>query len=338
MVTANVLMNAAVTTPSSPVRHAHSRRELAVGLVGPGRTRNGLGPFLARHLAAAGARVVAVAGRDLVRTQPAAAALAAQLGHDVAAYGDVARLVARGDLDALVICTPIAAHLHALQLALAARLPTLCEKPLADAGDTAAACTLIEGFAAAGVPLVENCQWPFALAALRRAGVCSTDSPGAFGMRLSPSQPGRDMLTESVSHPLSLLQDLVALDAESRVSDVSFSGSDTALRVVWCVRGRDLDCDVTLDLVHTPDQPRPAWFALNGVRVTRQIELPHYYWCFEHADGTHSVGDPQAALVYSFVQLISQPDLDLARTHAAAIATRARFFAAIVGAYDAMKR
>lgn len=330
-----------MTVPDSTDAERSRRPALRVGLVGPGRTRNGLGPFLARHLAMAGARVVAVAGREPARTAAAAAVLARQLGHDVAACAGVEELVDLARLDALVIASPVRAHLGALRCALGARLPTLCEKPLVDAGECAQVRALVDAFVAAQIPLLENCQWPFALAALARAGVVATSAPARLSMRLSPTGVGRDMLIESLSHLLSLLQATLSLATDVVVEGVQFwppqrsaRESATELRLAMSVRRATAACEVGLELVCCPQQPRPAWFALDGARFTRELELPQYHWRFRHARGTDSVGDPQADLVYSFVQLITEPDLDLARSHAAAIQTRARLFADIVAAFD----
>ena len=69
---------------------------LHVGIVGAGRSRNGLGPFLASHLEAAGGQVVAVSGRSADRAAAAADGLETRLGH-LAIDPDVrARLLAVG--------------------------------------------------------------------------------------------------------------------------------------------------------------------------------------------------------------------------------------------------
>ena len=206
---------------------------------------------------------------------------------------------------------------------------------------------LVDAFVAAQIPLLENCQWPFALAALRRAGVVPsatstpTPTPTRLAMRLSPTGVGREMLTESLSHLLSLLQATLPLVDATVVDDVRFQSAtatptaqSTQMRLDFRIRTANHICQASLELVHCPQQPRPAWFAVDGARFARELELPQYHWCFRHAQGTDSVGDPQADLVYSFVQLIKEPDLDLARTHAAAIQTRARLFADLVAAFD----
>lgn len=324
-----------VSTPSQPARSA-----LRVGLVGPGRTRDGLGPFLARHLLAAGARVVAVCGRDLARTTDAAQSLARSLGNPVAAHVDLASMLRTAPLDALVIAAPIASHLPALQQAVAFGLPTLCEKPLVDADETDAALAALQGLRAAGAPLVENCQWPYALRALRRLGAAIAARPARFAQRLSPSGAGRSMLVDSLSHFLSLLQEVAAIDG-ARCVDVEFSSREpqaTEMTLSGALRAPDVDLEFRLELVQCPQQPRPAWFAVDDLRCERHLLLPQYHWQFEFGGRRETVGDPQASLVYDFVSLASEPrsesNLDVARSLSSAIRTRARLFREIVGAYD----
>ena len=113
-------------------------RDLRVGLVGGGRTRNGLGPFLARFLERDGARVVAVVGRNDQRAALVAEQLGRELGHAVAAHGDVASVLRVESLDALVISSPIETHCAALQLASKAGVHVLCEKPLVSLAESEA--------------------------------------------------------------------------------------------------------------------------------------------------------------------------------------------------------
>ncbi len=94
---------------------------LRIGLIGAG----GMGSFHARTLAAMGdVEMVAIA--DLFGT--AAARLAAEVGGTASLDW---RDVIAADLDGLVIASPAEAHEEQALAALAAGIPTLCEKPLA---------------------------------------------------------------------------------------------------------------------------------------------------------------------------------------------------------------
>lgn len=313
------------------------RKSARIGLVGAGRTRNGLGPFLARHLAAAGGQVVAVAGRSMSRTSTAAQALAADLGHAVAAHATVEELVARGDLDALVIASPIESHLRCLAAAAGAGLPTLCEKPLGPPAEFVAIEAALARFAARGLLLVENCQWPYAMPAVRRLlGAAALDDVSVFTMRLSPLAVGWAMVAEAFSHFLSVLQVLRPLGPDARVVDPEFStrsAAATALSVSFTLHGSFAPLACQLDLQRHETQPRPAWMTFDGRRVDREIELPRYHWRFGSGSSFESSGDPQVDLVYSFAHLIQEPDLDRTRALAEDIRQRARLFRDICSAF-----
>lgn len=94
-----------------------------VGLIGAGRIGRIHAANVARHIA--GARLVAVAD-----TQPAQAQACAQ------AYGaevepDYARLLARSDIDAVLICSATDSHAALIEAAAAAGKHIFCEKPIA---------------------------------------------------------------------------------------------------------------------------------------------------------------------------------------------------------------
>lgn len=305
--------------------------------MGAGRTRNGLGPFLARHLAAAGGQVIAVAGRSLPRTRAAAQALAVDLGHAVEAHASVEDLVARGDLDALVIASPIESHLRCLAVAADSGLPTLCEKPLGPPAEFVAVEAVLARFAARGLLLVENCQWPYALPAVRRLlGAGALEDVSVFSMHLSPFAVGWDMVAEAFSHFLSVAQVLRPLGPDARVVDPEFStrsAAASALSLSFTLQGSFAPLACQLDLRRHETQPRPAWMSFDGRRVDREIELPRYHWRFGSGSSFESSGDPQGDLVYSFAHLIQEPDLDRNRALAEDIRQRARLFRDICSAF-----
>jgi predicted dehydrogenase len=84
----------------------------------------------------ADARLVAVADRDRARCDAVAPG--------VAAYGDAASLVAAGDVDAVVVATPVGAHLSDARAVAGAGLPALIEKPPAPDSDEAGELASLE--------------------------------------------------------------------------------------------------------------------------------------------------------------------------------------------------
>jgi len=101
-----------------------------VGLVGARRRRQGLGPFVARDLVRAGARVPCFAATSAATRDAASGQLAATCGIEARGYTNVDEMLARERLDALAILSPAETHAAYLESALAAGLHVLCEKPL----------------------------------------------------------------------------------------------------------------------------------------------------------------------------------------------------------------
>ena len=101
------------------------------GLIGARRVHQGLGPFIARDVAAAGGEVVAVLGRSPESAEAAASAAALRMegdGPTPAATADVDEFFAHG-LDAVCVLTPAGTHGDFVEAALAHGCHVLAEKP-----------------------------------------------------------------------------------------------------------------------------------------------------------------------------------------------------------------
>lgn len=305
-----------------------------IGIVGAGRTRNGLGPYLARAFAAAGARIAGVAGRDLPGAQRAAAALEEQHGGPIAAFAEPMAL-ARA-VDALVVASPAEVHVDGLCAAAAAGVACLCEKPLVPVGRTADGLALIAGFRERGLLLAENCQWPEVLPALYEL------HPGLVGapvrhvaMGLGPAHPGPAMLADSVSHVLSVVQALADVDPEGHVERArqrDAGGSARSDVVTFRIAAATGPVDVELHLECTPQQPRPAWLAVDGHRIDRRVGAG-YRQSFVSPDGHEAlVQDPLQALVYGFVAQLATRDRQRTRRLADSLTLRLRLQASLFAA------
>jgi predicted dehydrogenase len=309
---------------------------LRVGIVGAGRTRQGLGPYLARAFEQNGARVTAVAGRDRASGARAAVQLATGLGHAVGAADD-AHALAR-EVDLLVIAAPVPAHLDGLDAALQANVPCLCEKPLVDAADAAAGLQRIAAFRERRLLLAENCQWPFTLDALRALHPhVGTRPVRRVAMGLSPAWPGRTMIVDSLSHVLSVVQALAPLPPDCTPHDVrqtNAAADAPANEVRFVLPAATGAIDVTLHLAVCPQQPRPAWLAVDGARADRRIGVG-YELSFVAPDGRAVIlRDPLQALVYGLCADLAAAH-ERTRSLADAVELRLRLYAAVLTALDA---
>ncbi len=305
-----------------------------IGVVGAGRTRQGLGPFFARWFEAAGAEVHGVSGRCVDRARQVAAALGEQLGHRVLAFEDAAALA--GEVDALVVACPPEGHLAGLDAALAAGVPCLCEKPLAPWRDLDAARARVAAFRERGLLLEENCQWPCALAALDELAPEVRRAPlETLSMGLSPAWPGAAMVEDSLSHVISLVQALAPLSPRARAVDVQQSDPrpDAADNVVtFCVLDGAREVAVELVLRQCAEQPRPAWFEANGFRLDRQLDADYQFSFSDPAGRVAKVQDPLGALVYGFVTLLEPSNRDRIDALSADVSLRAELYASVLAA------
>ena len=234
-----------------------------LALIGARRVHQGLGPFVARELAAGGAEIPCLLGTREDSVAEICEELASELGSAPRGYTDVAKLVADEELDALIILSPPETHEEFLRTAAEAGLHALCEKPLLWGGERLVerAAARIDAFRSAGLLLAENCQWPFTLdafAALHPSW--QRDQPGRFAMHLAPASAGLKSIGDCLPHPLSLLQSL-APGAEPRAEDIRFEAQDAgALSRPFRYLGDAHELAVELSLRPGASLPRPAGY------------------------------------------------------------------------------
>ena len=278
-----------------------------MGLVGARRRRQGLGPFVARDLARAGARVPCFAATSAATRDAASGQLAATCGIEARGYTNVDEMLARERLDALAILSPAETHAVYLESALAAGLHVLCEKPLVWGRPDLAAdgARLVDAFDGAGLRLWEICQWPYALpayehlfpGALRRP-------PERFFMLMQPASAGMQAFGDSLPHILSLLQALVPGEAPTLVN-ARFAVVDPERgdqTVAFHYRTDRWSTQVDVHLKPTDASPCEAAFALDGRLARRRVEGESYRLSFA-SDDDRSVplDDPMTLLIADFV-------------------------------------
>ncbi len=287
------------------------RAPLRVAVVGARRVRQGTGPFLARFLHEAGAKVVLVVGTSEGSLATARDDLAAA---GIAAAG---RLVEDGlrpedELDLVVIASPPATHAHWLDRAFSLRAHALCEKPLLEGpGAGTAAWDRARAFQRAGLHLVVAAQWPRTLPTFDalHPGVLARP-PRRFSMHLAPTVSGPAMVPDSLPHPLSLLYAAVP-DPEPRLEDVEVrpgdaEGRSATIRFTYGAAGHRVEVEVRL--ASSDRVPRPAGYAFDGRAVEREIEMAGYRLRLA-ADGRRlPLPDPLRDLAFDVVRRVSSAD------------------------------
>jgi len=284
-------------------------RSPRVGLVGARRARQGLGPFVARDLARAGAEVPCFLVTRSASLEPAQEALARHAGLHPRGYVALDAMLERESLDALAILSPPETHADLLEAAAARGLDVLCEKPLVWGGPDPAgrAAALVATFRERDLELFENCQWPYALPAFERLHPGALDAPSRrFRMELQPASRGVQALGDALSHPLSVLQALVPGD-DPTLAEVGVSTPDggETLSARFHYRSGGRTCECAVELSRAEAQPRRAVLAIDGRVARRVVEPETYRLSLVAPDERHvPLDDPLTRLVADFVEAL----------------------------------
>jgi predicted dehydrogenase len=279
-----------------------------VGILGARRVRQGLGPFVARDLVAAGAEVPCFLVTSEAAVDAARRAIREAAGVEARGYTRLDAMLAEESLDALAILTPSETHAHYLAAVAEAGLHALCEKPLCWGAPAlvAGASRCVRGFAERGLLLYENCQWPFTLPAFEALHPGSLAAPPRrFRMQMEPSSRGLQSVGDALPHPISLLQAL--LPGAPRVRDVAFSTRDPQapqLTVRFRYESDAGACDAEVMLTHSESWPRRTSYSIEGRSAARRVSPEDYRLCFADAERSVPLPDPLTRLVADFVDAL----------------------------------
>jgi len=275
---------------------------LRVAVVGARARRQGIGGHVARFFQREGAEVAAVVGTSRGTVEEARLAL----GGGPRGYLSVEELLAREQLDAVALCSPAGCHREHLERVAAAGLACLCEKPLwwGPAPDRAAeTARLVDAFG--GRTLMLLAQWPFTLPAFFELHPDARGRvPRRFEMWLGPVSRGAEMVLDSASHPISLLQALCGPGEVARAWARFHASDDLELEFDWRHAAGATEARVALRTCERP--PRPACYAIDGLRAERRVELPRYEQTFQAEGRSVAVPDPVELLVAEFLRRVGQ--------------------------------
>lgn len=288
---------------------------LKVAIVGARRARQGTGPYVARAFQAAGCEVTAVAGTRADSAAEAAQSLGAALGKPCRGYIGLEPMLEQERPDIVALCCPPEARRALLRQCAQAGCHAYAEKPLwLDEDMSPVQCeqearSLLDAYNDRECVLGLNTQWTSTLTDFTRLYPGTLDSGfqlRRFEMWLSPAEPGSRMLVDSLSHPLSLLH---ALAGPGEITHLAFdltgqpmSRCETRFRY----RHEKGIADVIITLALHPEQPRPAAYAINGLRVDRHIEPGTYLISFASDSNSIAVEDPLYVHIRRYLRQIEQ--------------------------------
>jgi hypothetical protein len=273
-----------------------SMKERRVAVVGGRRARQGIGEFVARAFARAGARVAAVCTSSRATAAEAVVSLRREYGIEAQGFDSVEGMLRAVPVDIVAVCSPFL--LHREHLEAAARFPAhvLCEKPFwwSREGPAEAETRRLAGLFDGRVLRLVT-QWPYTLAAFR-ALHGDAGPVRRFEMRLSPITEGRQRILDSAPHLISMLQ---ALAGRAEARDIRWEGFDR-------LSFRYGDVEVEFVLRSHLERPRPAWYAINGFKAERSIRLPDYAFEFSGGGRIVPAPDPLDLLVKDFLEGVEE--------------------------------
>jgi predicted dehydrogenase len=226
-------------------------------------------------------------------------------------YGELKQALREERPDIVAVCSPYLLHREQLGCVAEIGAHCLCEKPLwwgpemHSARETA---RLVDSFLEAGLLLDLLTQWPQTLASYDELFPQAAAEPlERFEMRLSPISSGPEMVPDAMPHVLSMMWALVKEPGEIASPKAAFGNGSRELTVDFDYRHPRGVTQVTARFVTCPEQPRPAWYGINGRVAERKIDMTAGYamrLVDRHDEGGRSVAlpDPLPMLVQQFVR------------------------------------
>lgn len=283
---------------------------MKIAVIGAGRSKNGIGPYIANYFQKKGARVVAVLGANPASARNAAAALV-PFGVEASPYADFAAMLRAEKPEAVAIASPAETHHAYLTRAVAVGVHVFCEKPFVWPGpaghseDVAAALApLFARAAQCHLKIAMNSQWPFSLPYYE--ALCGPLAPAScreFFVHLSPVVTGRAMILDSAPHALSLLY---AVLGPGKIEALTIDGRPAKMVMEFLYRHAEGVCAAAVHLCHAPTQPREFSYGFNGKIVRRLLEPATYAISFATDGKTLEIADPLALSVADFLAAVAE--------------------------------
>ena len=287
-----------------------------IAMVGPARSRQGTGPYIARAFHQLGCNICAVVSSSLSSAASAASCLKEDYGIECQPFTGLEEALKETPIDIVAICSPPATHYRFLNVAIEAGCQVFCEKPLwwpeedVQSPESAQRITrdthrLVRQANSKNITLQLNTQWVFTLPgyyALCPQPYSASRVVENFSMWLSPQSTGKKMIIDAAPHLLSMLYALFGAGRIQALRHDSPSGHpDQDLGIAFDYLHATGDCTVSLVLNSTNALPKPAAYAINQQRIDRHVELPDYLISLRSSGKQLPIADPLLCSVKSFL-------------------------------------
>jgi predicted dehydrogenase len=276
---------------------------MKVSIIGAGRKRNGIGEYIGKYFHKNGAKVISVLGTTEETSAKASAALR-RYGIQAIPFTDFYKMVEGERPDAVVIASPSSTHYGYLMNCVDLGLHIFCEKPFVrpDIDDPRGRVEgILKKAKEKNLTVAMNSQWPFAINYYKRiCGEIQIKKSNKFFISMSPFCWGREMISESVPHALSLLYVLLGQGGIFDLKVESVKQEEMSIKFKYLFGAKD--CAVVIKLVRKEEQPRDLQFGWNDKIVKRSLNLKNYDIYLSYGNKKLKIADPLELSVRNFIE------------------------------------
>jgi predicted dehydrogenase len=278
-----------------------------ISIIGAGRTRNGIGEHIGKYFHKHGGKVTSVLGTT-EKTSLKASSVLRKYGIEAHPYTDFDEMIKTEKPDAVVIASPSSTHYGYLLKSLNSGLHIFCEKPFIWNGHKDLRKMVEEMFEKAlrkKLTIAMNSQWSFSIDAYEAiCGKIVIQKSNTFFIKMSPPFPGREMISESVPHALSLLYCLLGAGEIEELHFESEGEKEMSIRFVYLF-GTEV-CEVLIRLTFQETMPRDFSFGLNDKIVFRSLDPENYEIYFHYGEKRLGIIDPLELSVKNFMEAVEK--------------------------------
>ncbi len=292
---------------------------LNVAIIGPGRSKQGTGPYIARTFNELGANICGLISSSLTSANKVTQYLQTEYKIACNAYENIQELLEATPVDVIVISSPIDSHFEYLKLAVQQKCHIFCEKPLwwPDINNNSQINT--EYISNQTINLVNQCidndlvlqlntQWPFTLPTyyeIYPQQKLTAESIKNFSMWLSPQSIDGDMIIDAVPHVLSMLYSILSTGKIENIESNKISDSTIKKAIIEFDYIHAFgDTRVVINLTSSDAIPKPAAYAINHNRVDRHVEPSNYLISLCSPEKKLPVMDPLVCSIKNFISSI----------------------------------